>query len=208
MRARWTTCAQIRTLHLGLGKRFVYSFHAYNFAYKTIRLMDFSNLVLRPLIFVCAFALSSLAFAEQDETRTTPAWDWDLFDGVGWTPRYTYLYKDNVIGIAHYAGLSYFNKEGAQMTGATFRYGHGSKGHKYNVAYTNSTWHWGVDFGFSWHVLDAGNFTIPDPNGIEQLGLELSVRYRVVSITATHTEGYSWATLGLNLEGLPFLEGW
>lgn len=169
--------------------------------------MDLSNLFIRSCALVCAITLSSATLAEEEYTET-PLWDWDLFDGVGWTPRYTYLYKDNVIGIAHYAGLSYFNKQGAQRSGATFRYGAGTKGHKYNISYTNSTWHWGVDFGFSWHVLDAGNLTIPDPYGIEQLGLEMTVRYRVVSITATHTEGYSWATLGLNIEGLPIFDHW
>jgi len=159
------------------------------------------------LLGVCLVLFANGSNAESNsETRVdTGAWDWDLFDYSGWTPRYTYLYKDNLLGIAHYGGLSYFNKDGANAAGATFRYGKGKKGEKYNIAYTNGSFHWGVDFGFSWHVLNAEN-NGRRMEGIEQLGLELGIRYRMVTIVATHTEDYSWATLGFSLNGMPFFE--
>jgi len=147
-------------------------------------------------VLLVSLSASSLAMAEQSDTYIDyPKWDWDLFDGNGWTPRYAYLDNDNVLGYVHYAGMAYYNKRGAQHSGAVFRYGHGTKGYKLNAAYSNSFSLMSVDFGFSWHVVD-GEHNARGFDGIEQLGLEMGLRFWVVQIVATHTEDYSWATLG------------
>lgn len=155
--------------------------------------------VLKALFAVCISVVSlgaaAVAPAEEGETYIDyPEWDWDLFDGEGWTPRYAYLDNDNVLGYVHYAGMAYYHKAGKQMSGAVFRYGHGTKGKKFNVAYSNSFSFMSVDFGFSWHIVDAQYDR--GMKGIEQLGLEMGLRFWVVQIIATHTEDYSWATLG------------
>jgi hypothetical protein len=142
---------------------------------------------------LCSFVAPANAESEEETYRDYPEWDWDLFDGEGWTPRYAYLDNDNVIGYAHYAGLAYYHKRGAEQSGAVFRYAHGTKGEKYNVAYSNAFSFMSVDFGFSYHVLDDDNPR--DLEDLELLGLEMGLRFWVVQIIATHTEDYSWATL-------------
>jgi hypothetical protein len=120
-------------------------------------------------------------------------WDLDFFDGRGWTPRYAYLDDDNIIGYAHYAGLAYYQRAGSSLSGMAFRYGHGTRGHKYNIAYSNSFGFMSVDFGLSYHVLDDDNPR--DLEDLELLGLEMGLRFWVVQIIATHTEDTSFATL-------------
>lgn len=159
--------------------------------------MNLLSKLVSPCLVVMALLSANVAIAdtEGDTYIDYPTWDWDLFDGSGWTPRYAYLDTDNVLGYVHYGGLGYYHKEGGQMSGAVFRYGHGTKGKKYNIAYSNSFSMMSVDFGFSWHVVDAEH-NARGFDGLEQLGLEVGLRLWVVQIIATHTEDYSWATLG------------
>jgi len=142
---------------------------------------------MRLLVFLVTLLSISNASAEEG------GWDWDLFDGEGWTPRYAYLSDDNFIGHAHYAGLAYYQKKGAEQSGMSFRYGFGKKGDKVNIAYTNSFSFMAVDFGLSYHFLDDDNRISLD--GSELLGLEMGLRFWVIQFIGVHTEETSWVTL-------------
>lgn len=120
--------------------------------------------------------------------------DLDPFDMKGFTPRYAYLDNDNFIGYAHYVGLSYFQKAGAESEGLTFRTAFGTQGKKYNLSYSNAFSFMSVDFGLSWYQLDKDN-----PRKLkdeELLGLEMGLRFWVVQIVGVHTENTSFITLG------------
>lgn len=120
--------------------------------------------------------------------------DLDPFDMKGFTPRYAYLDDDNFIGYAHYVGLSYFQKAGAESEGVTFRTAFGTRGKKYNLAYSNAFSFMSVDFGLSYYDLDSDN-----PRKLEYeelLGVEMGLRFWVVQIVGVLTENSSFVTLG------------
>ena len=119
--------------------------------------------------------------------------DLDPFNMKGFTPRYAYLDYDNFIGYGHYFGLSYFKKAGAESEGITFRTGQGTKGEKFNLAYTNSFSFMSVDFGLSYYNLDSDNFRKLDYE--ELLAIEMGLRLWVVQIIGVHTENTSFITL-------------
>jgi len=120
----------------------------------------------------------------------------DPFDRDGWTPRYAYLDNDNLIGYAHYAGVSYFKKAGAESEGVTLRGAFGNKGKKVNLAYSNSFSFMSVDFGLSYYALDDDNERKRDMGGIDLLSLELGLRLWVVQVIGSVNEGTSFVTLG------------
>lgn len=146
------------------------------------------------------FALPALAETpEGDELALSEeAWyeeiDWDPFDGKGFTPRYAYLDFDNFIGYAHYYGLSYYQKAGAESEGVTARVADGTMGKKYNLSYSNAFSFMAVDFGLSYYDLASDNFR--NLSDEELLGLELGLRFWVVQLVAVHTENTSFVTFG------------
>jgi len=117
-----------------------------------------------------------------------------IYDLEGWTPRYAYVVDDNYIGRTHYAGISYFKRQGAAYEGPTVRVGFGKRGEKINLSYTSGFSFMGVDMGLSYLILNKDN---PREYGesIEGLGLELGLRLWVVQVIALHTEESSYVSL-------------
>ncbi|MFV1873588.1 MAG: hypothetical protein ACMZ64_09730 [Oleiphilus sp.] len=123
--------------------------------------------------------------------------DFDLkkvTDLKGWTPRYAFIVDDNMIGKTHYAGISFFKRQGAAYEGPTARMGFGDRGEKVNLSYTS---------GFSFMAVDIGlSYIIPDKikrqdftDGVEGIGIELGLRFWVVQLIALHTEETSYVSL-------------
>lgn len=122
--------------------------------------------------------------------------DIDPFNMKGITPRYAYLDYDNLIGYAHYFGLSYFKKAGAESEGVTIRTAQGTLGEKFNLSYTNSFSFMSVDFGLSYYHLDSDNPRKFEMEYEELLGIEMGLRLWVFQIVAVHMENTSFVTLG------------
>ncbi len=117
-----------------------------------------------------------------------------MTDMKGWTPRYAYVDDDNLIGHTHYAGVSFFKRQGATHEGPTLRFGLGTKGEKINLSYTSGFSFLGVDIGLSYLFPDEeqrANFR----DAVEGLGLELGLRMWVVQLIAIHTEETSYVSL-------------
>lgn len=117
-----------------------------------------------------------------------------ITDLKGWTPRYAFVVDDNMIGKTHYAGVSYFKRQGAAYEGPTLRVGFGDRGEKVNLSYSS---------GFSFMAVDVGlSYMVPDKikrkdfsDGVEGLGLELGLRLWVVQLIAVHAEKTSYVSL-------------
>jgi hypothetical protein len=117
-----------------------------------------------------------------------------ITDMKGWTPRYAYVSDDNLIGHTHYAGVSFFKREGAVHEGPTLRFGLGTRGEKINLAFTSGFSFLGVDIGLSYLFPDKeqrANFR----DAVEGLGLELGLRMWVVQVIAIHTDQTSYISL-------------
>ncbi len=117
-----------------------------------------------------------------------------MTDMKGWTPRYAYVDDDNLIGHTHYAGVSFFKRQGATHEGPTLRFGLGTKGEKINLSYTSGFSFLGVDIGLSYLFPDEEQrANLRD--AVEGLGLELGLRMWVVQLIAIHTEETSYVSL-------------
>ena len=117
-----------------------------------------------------------------------------ITDMKGWTPRYAYVSDDNLIGHTHYAGVSFFKRQGAVHEGPTLRFGLGTRGEKINLSYTSGFSFLGVDIGLSYLFPDKeqrANFR----DAVEGLGLELGLRMWVVQLIAIHTDQTSYISL-------------
>jgi len=150
------------------------------------------------LIFLFTMPLLAQESTEELEMESAEeSWyddiDLDPFNMKGFSPRYAYLDFDNLIGYAHYFGVSYFQKAGAESEGVTVRTGQGTMGEKFNLSYTNSFSFMSVDFGLSYYHLDDDNFRQFDDE--ELLGIELGLRLWVVQVIGVHMENTSFVTL-------------
>lgn len=116
-------------------------------------------------------------------------------DLKGWTPRYAFVLDDNLIGHYHYAGVSFFKRDGAEFNGPTLRAGLGQRGEKINLAYTSGFTFMAVDMGLSYVVPDKNDRQNVADN-IEGIGLELGLRFWVVQLVAIHMEKGSYVSLG------------
>lgn len=150
------------------------------------------------LIFLFTMPLLAQESTEELEMESVEeSWyddiDLDPFNMKGFSPRYAYLDFDNLIGYAHYFGVSYFQKAGAESEGVTIRTGQGTMGEKFNLSYTNSFSFMSVDFGLSYYHLDDDNFRQFDDE--ELLGIELGLRLWVVQVIGVHMENTSFVTL-------------
>ncbi len=145
------------------------------------------------LCFCCFFTLPVSAEFSLDDFDIKNVAD-KITDLKGWTPRYAYVVDDNIIGRTHYAGVSYFKRQGSAYEGPTLRLGLGKRGEKINLSYTS---------GFTFMTVDMGlSYIIPDKNdrrnladNVEGLGLELGLRMWVVQLIAIHTEKTSYVSL-------------
>jgi len=117
-----------------------------------------------------------------------------ITDMKGWTPRYAYVSDDNLIGHTHYAGVSFFKRQGAAHEGPTLRFGLGTKGEKINLSYTSGFSFLGVDIGLSYLFPDKEQ-RVNFRDAVEGLGLELGLRMWVVQLIAIHTEETSYVSL-------------
>jgi hypothetical protein len=140
------------------------------------------GLMKKILIFTLFLLCSFNAFAE--------------FEVEGWTPRYTYVLEDNLIGNTHYFGVSYFKRQGAAFDGPTARIGVGKKGEKINIGYTSASSFFGVDMGLSYNFLDSNN-SRQHESGIGGLSVELGLRFWVVQFIMQNSEDTSYVSLGL-----------
>lgn len=140
-----------------------------------IRLMK--KILLFALFILCSFN----AFAE--------------FEVEGWTPRYTYIPDDNLIGKAHYFGVSFFKRQGAAFEGPTARIGVGKGGEKINLAYTSASSFFGVDMGLSYNFLDSDN-NRKHGSGLGGLSVEVGLRLWVVQFIMQNSEDTSYVSLG------------
>lgn len=144
--------------------------------------------ILLMLILVLSSAPSWADFSLDDLTLKK------ITDMKGWTPRYAYVSDDNLIGHTHYAGVSFFKRQGAAHEGPTLRFGLGTRGEKINLAYTSGFSFLGVDIGLSYLFPDKNqpaNFR----DAVEGLGLELGLRMWVVQLIAIHTDQTSYVSL-------------
>lgn len=116
------------------------------------------------------------------------------FEVEGWTPRYSYIPDDNLIGEAHYAGVSYFKRQGAAFEGPTARIGVGKRGEKINIGYTSASSFFGVDMGLTYNFLDEDN-PRQHSSGISGLSLELGIRLWVVQFIMQNSEDTSFIEL-------------
>jgi hypothetical protein len=155
--------------------------------------MDVVISPMKKILLLCLFSLFTLPASAEfslDDLSLKK-----VTDLKGWTPRYAYVVDDNIIGRTHYAGISYFKRQGAGYEGPTLRAGLGNRGEKINLSYTS---------GFSFMAVDMGlSYLIPDKNkrrnlsdNIEGLGIELGLRFWVVQLIAIHTEKTSYVSLG------------
>lgn len=117
-----------------------------------------------------------------------------ITDLKGWTPRYAYVDGDNIIGRTHYAGISYFKRQGAAYEGPTLRVGLGARGEKINLSYTSGFSFFGVDVGLS-YILPDKNDRSNIADNLEGVGLELGLRMWVVQLIAIHMEKTSYVKL-------------
>lgn len=113
----------------------------------------------------------------------------------GWTPRYVFLPDDNMIGRAHYFGVSYFKRLGGEFRGPTVRTGIGEHGEKLNVSWSNGTSFVAVDMGLTYNFLDSDSPRQLD-SGLDGLSIELGLRLWVVQLIAQHSQGTSFVSLG------------
>jgi len=144
--------------------------------------MELRIRLMKKILIFALFTLCSFnAFAE--------------FEVEGWTPRYTYVSDDNLIGNTHYFGVSYFKRQGAGFEGPTARIGVGKDGEKVNLAYTSASSFFGVDMGLSYNFLDSGNPRKHD-SGLGGLSVELGLRIWVVQIIMQNSEDTSYVSLG------------
>ena len=151
--------------------------------------MDVVISPMKKLLLLCMFSLLALPVSAEfslDDLSLKK-----ITDLKGWTPRYAYIVDDNIIGRTHYAGISYFKRQGAVYEGPTLRAGLGKRGEKVNLSYTS---------GFSFMAL---SYLLPDKNkrrnvadNLEGLGIELGIRFWVVQFIAIHTEKTSYISLG------------
>ncbi|MFT7372097.1 MAG: YD repeat-containing protein [Oleiphilaceae bacterium] len=144
--------------------------------------MELRIRLMKKILIFALFTLCSFnAFAE--------------FKAEGWTPRYTYFEDDNLIGEAHYVGVSYFKRQGAAFEGPTARIGVGKGGEKINLGYTSGSEFFGVDVGFSYNFLNSNNPRKPS-SGLGGLGVEVGLRLWVVQFIMQNTEDTSYISLG------------
>lgn len=117
------------------------------------------------------------------------------FEVEGWTPRYTYVDDDNLLGDTHYFGVSYFKRDGAAFEGPTARVGVGKGGEKINLGYTSGSSFFAVDMGFSYNFLDSDN-NRKHESGLGGLSVELGLRIWVVQFIMQNSEDTSYVSLG------------
>ncbi|MFT6122547.1 MAG: hypothetical protein ACJASG_001070 [Oleiphilaceae bacterium] len=146
-------------------------------AYMELRTKLMKKILIFALFILCSFNV----FAE--------------FEVEGWTPRYTFVADDNLIGKAHYFGVSYFDRQGAAFEGPTARVGVGANGEKINLAYTSGSSFFGVDMGFSYNFLDSDNPRKHD-SGLGGLSVEVGLRIWVVQFIMQNSEDTSYISLG------------
>lgn len=155
--------------------------------------MDVVISPMKKILLLCLLTLCALPVSAEFSLD-----DFDLkkvTDLKGWTPRYVLLTDDNMIGRTHYAGVSYFKREGAAYEGPTLRIGFGDRGEKVNLGWTSGFSFMAVDFGLSYVVPDKiKRQNISD--GLEGIGLELGLRFWVVQLIALHMERTSYVSLG------------
>jgi len=148
-------------------------------------------LSLSPLTAYAEFSLDDFKFLDDFKLK-------QIYDLEGWTPRYAYVVDDNYIGRTHYAGISFFKRQGAAHEGPTLRVGFGKYGEKINLSYTSGFAFMGVDMGLSYLVLNKDNDRRGDESFAgfsEGLGLELGLRLWVVQVIALQLEKSSYVSL-------------
>ncbi len=158
------------------------------------------------IAFIFCITFSSFAAAEFDWEEINLeniglgdlSWDdvsWkNLTDMEGWTPRYSYVVDDNLIGRTHYMGFSFLKRQGAAHEGLTLRGGFGHYGEKLNLAYTSGFSLIGVDFGLSYLWLDKSNPRQHDSE-LKGLGLELDLRFWFVQVQVMQLSSMSYINL-------------
>lgn len=154
--------------------------------------MDVVISPMKKIIIFCLFSCLALpVFAEfsLDDLSLKK-----ITDLKGWTPRYAYVTDDNLIGRMHYAGISYFKRQGAIHEGPTLRVGFGDRGEKVNLSFTSGFSFLSVDMGLSYLIPDQSNPRNFDQE-IEGLGLEIGLRLWVVQLIGIHTEETSYVEL-------------
>jgi len=184
---------EILGLVLGLNPNYIVVFPR---LFLAICFMDVLKSLMNKILLLILISLSPLtAYAEfsLDDFNLK-----QIYDLEGWTPRYAYVVDDNYIGRTHYAGISFFKRQGAAHEGPTFRVGFGQHGEKINLSYTSGFSFMGVDMGVSYLVLNQDNDRRGDASlaGFsEGLGLELGLRIWVVQIIALQLEESSYVSL-------------
>ncbi len=121
------------------------------------------------------------------------SWD-NISDMAGWTPRYSYVVDDKLIGRTHYIGFSFLKRQGAAHEGITLRGGFGHYGEKINLSLTSGFSFLGVDMGLSYMVLNKNN-PRQHEHELEGIGLELGLRLWVVQVIALHMDETSYVSL-------------
>ncbi|KZY29879.1 MULTISPECIES: hypothetical protein [unclassified Oleiphilus] len=214
MLIKTSTASKLEWLLLGLGLHYIVVFQSLLFRVAGLKRLHLSRpgfasvkdalidlmkkllltliLVLTPVLAFAEFKLEHLGL--DDLSVEDFSWK-NISDLEGWTPRYTYVVDDNLIGRTHYMGMSFFKRQGAAHEGITLRGGFGHFGEKINLSYTSGFSLMGVDMGLSYLILDKDNLRQHE-NEIEGLGLELGLRFWVVQLIALHMDETSYVSLG------------
>lgn len=155
--------------------------------------MDVVITAMKKLLLICI--LSAFSFSASAEFGLDKLSLKKITDMKGWTPRYAYVSDDNLLGHTHYAGVSFFKRQGAIHEGPTLRIGLGTRGEKINLSYTSGFSFVGVDIGLSYLFSDRLERRARFTDAREGLGLELGLRLWVVQVIGIHTEETSYISL-------------